>query len=72
MKGGRAFSVRLGPEHEEIALGLARLDNTSVGEVIRQALLHYGDERRKSPDFPKQIEEAKRQLETLSVPASSS
>ncbi|MCA1712791.1 MAG: hypothetical protein LC789_14595 [Actinobacteria bacterium] len=70
---GKNLSVRLPGTHLDIVNGLAQIDGVTMGEVIRHAVLAYGEMRRQQPEFRDQVDRAKRQLDavlTVSGPSS--
>lgn len=60
---GKNLSVRLPAEHMNIVMALATVDGITMGEVIRHAILSYGELRRSQPDFADKVNEVKRQLD---------
>ena len=63
--GGRNVSVRLPKRHLNVVMGLASIDNVTMGEVMRRAIEFYGEHRRNDPNFANQVEAAKRQLDEI-------
>jgi predicted DNA-binding protein len=67
---GKNLSVRLPQEHLNIVAGLAKVDGVTMGEVIREAILTYGETRRQDPTLSVKIDEVKRQLDEVLTPTS--
>jgi hypothetical protein len=63
---GKNVSVRLPRAHLNIVMGLATIDGITIGEVIRHAIMAYGEERRRcDAELPEKVEAAKRQLDAI-------
>jgi hypothetical protein len=69
---GKNLSVRLPRQHLNILSSLAKIDDVTLGEVVRNAILAYGDLRRRDPDFAEKVNEVKRQLDEVLSPTSRS
>lgn len=65
---GKNLSVRLPQQHLNILTSLAKIDDVTLGEVVRSAILAYGDLRREDPDFADRVNEVKRQLDEVLAP----
>lgn len=64
----RNLSVRLPEDSFQKVVALARVDNITMGEVIRRAIASYHDTRTKESDFPEKVVELQRALESLLPP----
>lgn len=62
---GKNVSVRLPRHHLNIVMGLANVDHITIGEVVRNAIVAYQEQRRSDPDFVERVEEAKRELHEI-------
>lgn len=62
---GRNLSVRLPFEYLNIVMGLAKVDDVTMGEVIRNAILAYSEQRRQDPKLREKVDETKRQLDAV-------
>jgi hypothetical protein len=51
MQSSKVLTLRISPEEARRAEIIARTEETSVNEVIRQALLHYFELKRADADF---------------------
>jgi predicted transcriptional regulator len=51
MHSSKVLTLRISPEEARRAEIIARTEETSVNEVIRQALLHYFELKRADADF---------------------
>jgi predicted transcriptional regulator len=51
MQPSKVLTLRISPEEARRAEIIARTEETSVNEVIRQALLHYFELKRADADF---------------------
>jgi predicted transcriptional regulator len=51
MQSSKVLTLRIPPEEARRAEIIARTEETSVNEVIRQALLHYFELKRADADF---------------------
>lgn len=62
---GKNVSVRLPRYHLNIVMGLSNVDHITIGEVIRNAIVAYQEQRCSDPDFVAKVEEAKRELDEI-------
>jgi predicted transcriptional regulator len=51
MQSSKVLTLRIPPEEARRAEIIARTEETSVNEVIRQALMHYFELKRADADF---------------------
>jgi predicted transcriptional regulator len=51
MQSSKVITLRIPPEEARRAEIIARTEETSVNEVIRQALMHYFELKRADADF---------------------
>ena len=51
MQSSKVLTLRVSPEEARRAEIIARTEETSVNEVVRQALLHYFELKRADADF---------------------
>ena len=51
MQSSKVLTLRISPEEARRAEIIARTEETSVNEVIRQALLHYFELKRADAEF---------------------
>jgi hypothetical protein len=64
--GDKPVTVRLSEEQLQLLSGLCIVDDTTLAEQLRAAVVAYIDGRRRSPDLLPQVAEAKqRQLAAL-------
>lgn len=65
---GRTVSVRLDQDAFESLSVLARVEQTSMGAVIRDAIREYATNRQSEPEWRSKVEDLQRQLADLLPP----
>jgi predicted transcriptional regulator len=62
---GKNLSVRLPKDVLDILVGIAKVDDVTMGEVIRTAIREYAERRTTQPEFEERVKATQRQLAAL-------
>jgi hypothetical protein len=65
---GKNLSVRLPAEHLSIVMAHAKVEDITMGEVIRNAILAYNSQRACDPEFVRKVNTAQQQLGAVLLP----